>query len=61
MLSGVQLPYKSEAQRRKMHAMERRGEISGTTVAEFDRASKGKTLPARKKSMRTKSMRRGRR
>lgn len=38
-------PYKSEAQRRKFHAMEARGEISKATVNEFDRASKGKRLP----------------
>lgn len=41
------MPYKSEAQRRKFHAMERRGEISHKTVREFDRASKGKKLPER--------------
>lgn len=42
------MPYKSDAQRRKFHAMESRGEISHKTVAEFDRASKGKKLPERK-------------
>ena len=39
------MPYKSDAQRRKFHAMENRGEISHKVVAEFDRASKGKPLP----------------
>lgn len=39
------MPYKSEAQRRKFHAMEKRGEISRATVKEFDEASKGKKLP----------------
>jgi hypothetical protein len=39
------MPYKSEAQRRKFHAMERRGEISHKTVREFDKSSKGKHLP----------------
>lgn len=42
------MPYKSEAQRKKMHAMMDRGEIEPSTVHEFDRASKGKKLPARK-------------
>jgi hypothetical protein len=41
------MPYKSDAQRRKFHAMEKRGEISHKTVREFDRASKGKKLPER--------------
>jgi hypothetical protein len=41
------MPYKSQAQRRKFHAMAKRGEISKKTVAEFDRASKGKKLPER--------------
>lgn len=44
------MPYKSQAQRRKFHAMEKRGEISSATVAEFDRKSKGKILPERVKS-----------
>jgi hypothetical protein len=42
------MPYKSEAQRRLFHAKEARGEIAPKTVAEFDKASKGKKLPARK-------------
>lgn len=41
------MPYKSNAQRRKFHAMEARGQISPATVAEFDAASKGKSLPER--------------
>lgn len=43
------MPYKSKAQQRKMHAMAERGQISKKVVAEFDRASKGKKLPARVK------------
>ena len=39
------MPYKSEAQRGKFHAMEERGEISKKTVDEFDKASKGMKLP----------------
>ena len=39
------MPYKSNAQRRKFHAMEARGEISPKVVAEYDAASKGKKLP----------------
>lgn len=39
------MPYKSDAQRKKFHAMEARGEISPKVVKEFDTASKGKKLP----------------
>lgn len=46
--------YKSQAQRRKLHAMENRGEISHKVVKEFDRASKGKKLPERVRSKRKK-------
>lgn len=42
------MPYKSNAQRKKFHAMEKRGEISHKTVHEFDKASKGMHLPGRK-------------
>lgn len=38
------MPYKSDAQRRKFHAMLSRGEISAKTVAKYDKASKGKRL-----------------
>ena len=41
------MPYKSQAQRAKFHAMAARGEISPATVKEYDQASKGKKLPAR--------------
>ena len=41
------MPYKSEAQRRKFHAMAERGEISEATLREWDEASKGKHLPER--------------
>lgn len=41
------MPYKSNAQRKKFHAMLGRGEIAKAVVAEFDAASKGKKLPAR--------------
>jgi hypothetical protein len=39
------MPYKSDAQRRKFHVLEREGRISSATVREFDRASKGMKLP----------------
>lgn len=42
------MPYESDAQRRKFHAMEDRGEISHATVAEFNKASKGLNLPEHK-------------
>lgn len=41
------MPYKSDAQRRKFHAMEARGQISSKVVKEFDKASKGMKLPER--------------
>ena len=39
------MPYKSDAQRKKFHAMLSRGQIQAKVVKEFDRASKGKKLP----------------
>jgi len=39
------VPYKSDSQRRYFHAAEERGDISKSTVHEFDEASKGKDLP----------------
>lgn len=48
------MPYKSQAQRGKFHAMLERGEIAASTVREFDKASKGKRLPKRVKPKRTK-------
>ncbi len=41
------MPFKSEAQRRKFHAMERRGEISKKTVKKWESKTKGKKLPER--------------
>lgn len=41
------MPYKSKAQRAKFHVLEKQGKINPATVAEFDRASKGKKLPQR--------------
>ena len=38
-------PYVSNAQRKFFHAAEKRGDISHATVAEYDKASKGKNLP----------------
>jgi hypothetical protein len=40
-------PYKSDAQRRKFHALEKEGKISKKTVEEFDKASEGLKLPER--------------
>jgi hypothetical protein len=39
------MPYKSQAQRGKFHALEAEGKISPAVVAEFDHASKGMSLP----------------
>lgn len=41
------MSYKSDAQRRKFHAMLNRGEIAKSVVDEYDRASKGKKLPGK--------------
>lgn len=41
------MPYKSDAQRKKFHVMLNKGGISKETVDEYDKASKGKKLPAR--------------
>jgi len=40
------MPYKSEAQRRYMHAAADRGEIARKVVAEFDRETGKRKLPA---------------
>ena len=42
------MPYKSDAQRKLFHALEKRGEMKKSTVKEFDEASKGKKLPEKK-------------
>lgn len=55
------MPYKSDAQRRKFHAMLNRGEISAKTVHEFDTASKGKNLPERVTPKHVEGMRKVRR
>ena len=39
------MPYKSEAQRKKFHVLEKQGKLSHEVVAEYDKASKGKKLP----------------
>ena len=42
------MPFTSEAQRRKFHAMQERGEISKSKVEEYERKTKG-DLPERVK------------
>lgn len=39
------MPYKSDAQRRMFHVLEKQGKISRKTLLEYDKASKGKDLP----------------
>lgn len=54
---GLEVPYKSEAQRKKFHEMALRGEISQKVLKEFDESSKGLKLPERvkpKKEIKTK-------
>lgn len=41
------MPYQSEAQRAKFHALAAEGKISAETLAEWDKASEGKRLPKR--------------
>lgn len=43
------MPYKSDAQRKKFHVLEKQGKISPKVVEEFDQASKGKKLPEKVK------------
>lgn len=43
------MPYKSEAQRKKMHSMAAEGDISKKVVREYDEATKGRSLPSRTK------------
>ena len=48
------MPYKSNAQRKKFHVLEKEGKISHETVEEFDKASKGKKLPEKVKKKKVK-------
>lgn len=48
------MPYKSDAQRKKFHVLEKQGKISPKVVAEFDAASKGKKLPEKVKKVKKK-------
>lgn len=43
------MPYKSDAQRKKFHVLEKEGKISPKVVEEYDQASKGKKLPEKVK------------
>lgn len=52
------MPYKSDKQRKKFHAMLDRGEISPKTVHEFDDASRGKNLSERKNPLKGSRKRR---
>ena len=44
------MPYKSRAQAAKFHELLKQGKISKATVDEFDKASKGMSLPERVKT-----------
>mgnify|MGYP001305419187 CR=1 FL=1 len=41
------MPYKSKAQAAKFHELLKQGKIKQSTVDEFDKASKGMSLPER--------------
>ena len=47
------MPYKSDAQRRKFHAMLKEGKIKASTVKEFDESSKGMNLPEKARKPKT--------
>lgn len=49
----MHMPYKSDAQRRKFHALLAEGKISAKTVKEYDDASRGMKLPERVKKKET--------
>lgn len=51
------MPYKSDAQRRKFHALEAEGKLSPSVVKEYDKASKGKKLPEKVKPRSTDDLR----
>jgi hypothetical protein len=44
------VPYVSRKQRAKFHVLEDQGKVSHSTVKHWDRESKGKKLPKKKKS-----------
>ena len=46
------MPYKSEAQRKYFHANKKKLEKQGVDVEEWDKGSKGKKLPKKKKERR---------
>jgi len=48
------MPYKSQKQRAKFHALLKQGKISPEVVAEFDKASKDLKLPKRVKPKKEK-------
>lgn len=50
------MPYKSEAQRRKLHELASQGKIDKKVVDEFDKASRGKDLPERVMPKKIKSL-----
>ena len=41
------MPYRSQAQRKKLHALAAEGKVSQAFIDEADAASKGKRLPER--------------
>lgn len=51
------MPYKSDAQRRKLHALANEGKIKKSVVEEFDQSSKGMKLPEKVKKYTPKTPR----
>lgn len=56
LLPEEPMPYRSEAQRKKFHALAKEGKISQKTVDEFDSSSKGLKLPDRLAPKKIKSI-----
>jgi hypothetical protein len=50
------MAYRSEAQRKRFHALAKEGKIKKETVAEFDKASAGLKLPDRLQPKKVKSI-----
>lgn len=53
------MPFRSEAQRRKLYAMARRGEFPLDKIKEWERATGNRDLPERVRPKRKRSRKRG--
>lgn len=51
------MPYASDAQRRKFHTPAMRRRLGADTIAEWDKASKGRDLPEQTKRKKNEALR----